>query len=41
MYDEKLMVVHPLLPEGGLRRPKMQEHDRINGSRRVSGGEHE
>jgi hypothetical protein len=41
MYDEMLMVVHPLLPTGGLRQPEVQENDRLNGPLRVSGGGHE
>jgi hypothetical protein len=41
MYDEKLMVVHPVLPKGGLRRPKVQEQDGLNGPLRVSGGGYE
>jgi hypothetical protein len=41
MYDQKLMLVHPVLPADGLCRPNGQEQDRLIGPMRVSGGEHE
>jgi hypothetical protein len=41
MYDEKLMVVHPALPKGGLRQPNVPEKDVLNSQLRARGGRHE